>query len=1201
MPNPLQNAGAQSEKPPKFAPLWSNRMVTGIWLQRSPLRDPSTRVESLYYGGRPEALIAGVNIELTNALTLARRPGTTPYSLQTTNEAVNSFYSFKSFTTLSETIQVMMDGLTQIYTVTPAAVTSIYTKSIGAGAASMLGINNTLFIGDGIDQRAWPAFPANSATVTSTVLAGGVATYTAVNTFAVNSLITVRGTTNGGGIFDVTNQPITAASGTSFSVSISQADVALSPDSGTATIDQTRNWGISTGGITLTSAYAGAGTTGSSGGVATNQSESPTVGTNGGVGPSGSESWSSTQNITAPDGNYATSDLSTSAGDPGPDGTSYINATGFNFNIPSGSTINGVAATAYVGSFPVTGFIHGGVSTDSIQLLKAGVQSGTGHSGGSWTQGSITPQSYGSSSDLWGTSLTASDVNNSGFGVSIAAVMPGPGGSLGRAMTAAVDYVFVTVYYTTPVLPSWTNPGNIVSSPDNNYATATPTGNTQTAALIASSYGLSVSGTVVGVQVNITGHVSAATGSTIIYAQLQDNNGNAMGAQKLQLVRNTNDAVLTFGGTSDVWSNANITSAVVASSSFGVQIVVSGTGQTFSIDSVQINIYSSSVSASVSGSGGSFSATVGYGYVYEYSNSTAAAPPFSSATPPTTSTGAFTNKLNVGLSVVASTDPQVNSIWVFRTTDGGATYYALPTNPYPNATTTITDNAADSTLNTFQIADLVGLNTPPPAGIAGMTFHMGRMWGFVNNVLYYAVGGDLGNILGSPYEGWPPANFFTFPSKVTKLIPTSVGLLVFTISDIYIVYGNASATAAATGVSGLSVFYAAPFITGIGLLSQFAADVNGTTIYMMTADGQVLSLDPSSGVSEIGFPIGTPNVAYPNDPSLASFNPANAHVAWHVSGSQDKALYVADGSTGWFRCNTSQAPEGGFVWSPKANIVGGCDAVFSIETSPGVHQLLMGPTGPKQLSNPLLSFPIGPAPAGSVPAGTYYFVVTALDEFGNQTSPSNEVSAGAAGGTGIALTYQGDSRASSYRVWIGTSPGGENAYFTTTNLSQFTVTTLSGTTPGTLPVTNSTNVNGGILFRDVTTSVDWSNSYPANMTMGNIVLAYPGQIAEIDFITCDYNKVGTSPSVLVLMDEINGVFTDISGYVHSDPPSLYGTTLSPDTLYANRYDFAQNIAGNAPPPLYCRHLQIMIDFGSTDTVKNELMTMTIYGASHNER
>jgi len=108
----------------------------------------------------------------------------------------------------------------------------------------------------------------------------------------------------------------------------------------------------------------------------------------------------------------------------------------------------------------------------------------------------------------------------------------------------------------------------------------------------------------------------------------------------------------------------------------------------------------------------------------------------------------------------------------------------------------------------------------------------------------------------------------------------------------------------------------------------------GSIIMMYTADGQLISLDPNSGVTEIGFPIG--NLL--ND-LLA---PTHVYVSWHVSGSEDKALYVSDGSTGWYRLAPAAAPESGLVWNPFATIVGGISAVQSVEVSPGVFRLLIG-------------------------------------------------------------------------------------------------------------------------------------------------------------------------------------------------------------------------------------------------------------------
>ncbi len=83
MPNLLSLAGAQPQKQPKYVPIFMDREFTGIYTQRSVLHDPSDFVTARYYGGRPDALWMGSNIELTNRLTLQRRPGLTEFSVAT--------------------------------------------------------------------------------------------------------------------------------------------------------------------------------------------------------------------------------------------------------------------------------------------------------------------------------------------------------------------------------------------------------------------------------------------------------------------------------------------------------------------------------------------------------------------------------------------------------------------------------------------------------------------------------------------------------------------------------------------------------------------------------------------------------------------------------------------------------------------------------------------------------------------------------------------------------------------------------------------------------------------------------------------------------------------------------------------------------------------------------------------------------------
>jgi hypothetical protein len=216
-------------------------------------------------------------------------------------------------------------------------------------------------------------------------------------------------------------------------------------------------------------------------------------------------------------------------------------------------------------------------------------------------------------------------------------------------------------------------------------------------------------------------------------------------------------------------------------------------------------------------------------------------------------------------------------------------------------------------------------NNPPPVGISALVYHLERIWGAVNNSVYFSAGPDA--LVGSGDEAWPPANVFVFPDTVIRMFPTTSGLYVFTTADIYLIQGLGTSS---------SSFFSTPFMTGIGLSSYDAFAVNGSIVFLYSSDNQILTLDPSSGLSEIGFPIGD---QFPSP----TFTALQTQLTWHVSGSADKGLYVSDYADTWWRMCPTPSPETGTVWSPKAQIVSGFSAVQSVETSSGVHTLLIGP------------------------------------------------------------------------------------------------------------------------------------------------------------------------------------------------------------------------------------------------------------------
>jgi hypothetical protein len=285
---------------------------------------------------------------------------------------------------------------------------------------------------------------------------------------------------------------------------------------------------------------------------------------------------------------------------------------------------------------------------------------------------------------------------------------------------------------------------------------------------------------------------------------------------------------------------------------------------------------------------------------------------------------------------------------IFRNVDGGGFFFQVATiaNP-PSGGWTYTDNNPDTSLNTQLYAPIGLINNIPPAGLTGLEYHANRVWGFVTNVLYYSAGADNAaalNILqnGVSAESWPPLNTLTFDAPLTRIVSTNAGLLVFTTKDVWIILGQ-----------DLTTFAPTKILKGHGLRNFNALDYDGSTLYMYSSDRELLALTPGSGSVEIGFPIG--------DQLELNFDPTKALIARHVAGSQDNAVYIGDGSTGWYRLNPNQvgaslSGEQSPVFSPFATIGGGVTALNSIETSFGVKQLLIGQISGNILNRSLTTF-----------------------------------------------------------------------------------------------------------------------------------------------------------------------------------------------------------------------------------------------------
>lgn len=310
-------------------------------------------------------------------------------------------------------------------------------------------------------------------------------------------------------------------------------------------------------------------------------------------------------------------------------------------------------------------------------------------------------------------------------------------------------------------------------------------------------------------------------------------------------------------------------------------------------------------------SGGSLTAVRGYEYRFVYKNSSTGH--ISTASTASACTNPFASK-KITVTGNFSSDGQVDLIEVYRNADGGGIFFLLGTVANPGSGTwDFEDEIADTALGTLK-APLAGLNNPPTDAINNVVFHSGRMWGSVDNIVYYSGGGEILN--GVPEEAWSALNFFNFPGKVTALFPFSIGLLVFTESDLFVIRGIDQTS-----------FFAMPWQKRLGINSNRAITGTEDRAFIFTSERELLSIAPEE-IREIGFPIAD---------RLAAIAPSSVELTLHRDEATDNNLYVSDGNSFYYKLALADE-----VWSPRANVVGGLRTLGSVETSAGNFDLLLG-------------------------------------------------------------------------------------------------------------------------------------------------------------------------------------------------------------------------------------------------------------------
>jgi hypothetical protein len=304
-----------------------------------------------------------------------------------------------------------------------------------------------------------------------------------------------------------------------------------------------------------------------------------------------------------------------------------------------------------------------------------------------------------------------------------------------------------------------------------------------------------------------------------------------------------------------------------------------------------------------------------------------------------------------------SSDPQVDTIVIWRSADsasGSGSMFELTEIPnivalggtnnqwhfkdfLPSTPATISGVNYPG-LNTLQPAPINSVNNPPNSAYLPQVYNYQRIWGSQGQQVNFSGGPDTE--VGNPNEAFNPSDELPFLAPVIRLVRTPQGIVTFLTDSIEMI-GGGPATA---------TFFSTTLAPGIGLLSYNACDVFAGEIYFFSADNQFRVITPALNVSSFGFPIGDQLANQPTTGiSDTTWTPANVYVAVHQSGT-DSCIFLADGSTGWYRLNPHQIPGGSQgpepIWSPYATITGGVGFVQSVETTPGIRQLLGGPNGP---------------------------------------------------------------------------------------------------------------------------------------------------------------------------------------------------------------------------------------------------------------
>jgi len=152
---------------------------------------------------------------------------------------------------------------------------------------------------------------------------------------------------------------------------------------------------------------------------------------------SNSVAWANLDNVRVEDDMFARA-----AGVSGDEGTDVLTATGFGFTLPASAVVHGVEVTVRRQTSSLADSLRDSV----VKLLSGGTTGGGNRALTTTWQRPFTNVVYGGTTDLWGQSWTAAQVNDPSFGVAMAARYVARSGN----DHARVDSVQMAVTYCVP-------------------------------------------------------------------------------------------------------------------------------------------------------------------------------------------------------------------------------------------------------------------------------------------------------------------------------------------------------------------------------------------------------------------------------------------------------------------------------------------------------------------------------------------------------------------------------------------------------------------------------------------------------------------------------------------------------------------------------------------------------------------------------